>query len=68
MGLSLYPNIVPSFPNPANSLTVENASSSPKTLGIMALVAVVGVPIILVYTGWVYWMFRGKVKLDETSY
>jgi cytochrome bd ubiquinol oxidase subunit II len=68
LGVNLYPNIVPSFPNPANSLTIKNASSSEKTLGIMALVALVGVPIILIYTGWVYWMFRGKVKLDETSY
>ena len=68
LGVNLYPNIVPSFPDPANSLTIQNASSSEKTLGIMALIAVVGVPIILVYTGWVYWMFRGKVKLDETSY
>lgn len=68
VGVNLYPNIVPSFPAPDNSLTIQNAASSPKTLGIMFLVAAVGVPIILAYTAWVYWMFRGKVKLDENSY
>ncbi len=68
VGMNLYPNIVPSFPNPENGLTVDNAASSEKTLGIMLLVAAVGVPIILAYTAWVYWIFRGKVKLDETSY
>jgi cytochrome d ubiquinol oxidase subunit II len=67
-GLEMFPNMVLSNPNPANSLTVYNAASSPKTLGIMLVIAMIGVPIVATYTVCIYWIFRGKVKLDKTSY
>jgi len=67
-GLEMYPNLVFSWPDPANSLTIHNAASSPKTLGIMLTIALIGVPIVLAYTVSIYWIFRGKVKLDKTSY
>lgn len=67
-GLEMFPNLVRSNPNPENSLTVYNAASSPKTLGIMLTIAVIGVPIVLAYTASIYWIFRGKVKLDKMSY
>lgn len=67
-GLEMYPNMVLSNPNPANSLTIHNAASSQKTLGIMLTIALIGVPIVLAYTVSIYWIFRGKVKLDKTSY
>ena len=67
-GLEMFPNLVLSNPEPANSLTVYNAASSQKTLGIMLTIALIGVPIVLAYTVSIYWIFRGKVKLDRMSY
>jgi cytochrome d ubiquinol oxidase subunit II len=67
-GLGMYPNLVYSHPNPEHSLTIHNAASSTKTLGIMLTIALIGVPIVLAYTASIYWIFRGKVKLDRMSY
>jgi cytochrome bd ubiquinol oxidase subunit II len=67
-GLGMFPNLVLSHPDMANSLTIYNAASSQKTLGIMLLIALIGVPIVLVYTACIYYIFRGKVKLDSHSY
>ncbi len=67
-GIGTYPNLIYSNPLPVNSLTIYNAASSPKTLKIMLLIAVCGVPMVLAYTGSIYWIFRGKVKLDSHSY
>jgi len=67
-GLEMFPNLVLSNPNPQHSLTVYNAASSPKTLGIMLTIALIGVPVVLAYTTSIYWIFRGKVKLDRMSY
>lgn len=67
-GLEMFPNLVLSNPNPAHSLTIYNAASSQKTLGVMLTIALIGVPIVLAYTISIYWIFRGKVKLDRTSY
>jgi cytochrome d ubiquinol oxidase subunit II len=63
-----FPNLVYSLPNPDNSLTIYNAASSPKTLGIMLVIACIGMPLVLAYTVSIYWIFRGKVKLDRMSY
>lgn len=67
-GLEMYPNLVLSNPDFANSLNIHNASSSQKTLGVMLTIALIGVPIVLAYTISIYWIFRGKVKLDRMSY
>ncbi len=67
VGQGLYPDVVPSTGAGA-SLTVTNASSSDLTLTVMTIVALVGVPIVLAYTAWVYWSFRGKVRIDEHGY
>jgi cytochrome d ubiquinol oxidase subunit II len=67
-GLEMYPNLILSNPELANSLTIHNAASSQKTLGIMLTIALIGVPIVLAYTVSIYWIFRGKVKLDRMSY
>ncbi len=66
--LNIFPNLVYSLPNPENSLTIYNAASSPKTLGIMLVIAGIGVPIVIAYTVCIYWIFRGKVKMDRMSY
>ena len=57
-----------SNPEAARSLNIHNAASSHKTLGVMLTIALLGLPIVLAYTVSIYWIFRGKVKLDRMSY
>ena len=68
LGLGLFPNLVLSNPHPEFSLSIYNASSSVKTLQTMLTIALIGMPLVLAYTSSIYWIFRGKVKLDEHSY
>jgi len=67
-GLDMFPNLILSNPDPANSLNIYNAASSQKTLGIMGIMALIGMPVVVAYTSTVYWIFRGKVKITEHSY
>ena len=67
-GIGMYPNLLYSEPHPENSLNLVNAASSQKTLGIMLIIALIGLPIVLAYSVSIYWIFRGKVKLDRASY
>jgi cytochrome d ubiquinol oxidase subunit II len=68
VAIGIFPYLVLSRPNPDLSLTIYNAASSPKTLTIMLIIALIGVPIVVAYTGSIYYIFRGKVKLDTMSY
>ena len=68
VGIGIFPNLLLSVPDHANSLNIINAASSQKTLGIMLVVAIIGVPLVLTYTVGIYWLFRGKVKLENHSY
>jgi cytochrome d ubiquinol oxidase subunit II len=65
--VGLYPNVMPSTTDPAYSLTIENASSTPYTLGIMTVVAAITLPIVLIYQGWTYWVFRQRVAAPPTA-
>jgi cytochrome bd ubiquinol oxidase subunit II len=65
---SLFPSLVESSISPEFSLTIYNAASSQKTLGIMAIIAVIGMPFVLAYTIAIYWAFRGKVRISDQSY
>lgn len=67
-GIGMYPDLIYSNPNPGNSLTIYNSASSEKTLRIMLTIALIGVPLVLSYTASIYYIFRGKVKLDANSY
>jgi cytochrome d ubiquinol oxidase subunit II len=67
-GLEMFPNLVLSNATPVHSLDIYNAASSPKTLGIMLTIAAIGVRVVLAYTVSIYWIFRGKVKLDQMSH
>jgi cytochrome d ubiquinol oxidase subunit II len=58
---ALYPNVLPSTVDPAFSLTVANASSSPYTLTVITWVAAFGTPAVLVYQAWTYWVFRKRI-------
>lgn len=59
--MGLFPRVMVSSLNDAWSLTIYNASSSPYTLKVMTIVAVIFVPIVLLYQGWTYWVFRKRV-------
>lgn len=66
--INLYPNIIVATNDVANSLTIYNAASSQKALGIMLTIAAIGAPLAIFYSLFAFWTFRGKVKLDEHSY
>jgi cytochrome bd ubiquinol oxidase subunit II len=64
-GFALFPFLMPSSTQPNHSLTVWDASSSAKTLTIMLYAAVVLLPIVLIYTAWVYRVLKGKITLES---
>jgi cytochrome d ubiquinol oxidase subunit II len=64
----LYPNLLISTIDPANNLTIFNAASEANTLTVMLVIALIGMPFVLIYTSGVYYIFRGKVKLTPQSY
>lgn len=67
--MELFPRVMVSSLNPDWSLTIYNASSSPYTLRIMTIVALVFTPIVLIYQGWTYWIFRKRVtEKDNLHY
>ncbi len=67
-GAANYPTMLPARGAANLSLTIANASASARTLQTMFIIALIGVPIMLAYTAYVYYSFRGKVKLDDSSY
>jgi len=67
-GVGMFPNLVYAIPPGPLNLTIHNACSTTKTLSIMLLIAFIGMPIVAAYTISIYYIFRGKVKLDSTSY
>jgi cytochrome d ubiquinol oxidase subunit II len=64
---SLYPRVLVSAPDFGNSLTVESASSSHYALAVMTVAALVITPIVLLYQGWTYYVFRGRVGGEEIA-
>ena len=68
--LHLYPRLIVSSLNPEWSLTIQNSASSPYTLQVLTIVALIFVPIVLVYQGWTYWVFRKRItqKPEDLHY
>lgn len=66
--VSLFPRIVPSSIDLAYSLTITNASSSQTTLATMLMIALIGMPLVIGYTVFIYRAFKGKVVLTSDSY
>ncbi len=62
--LGLYPRVMVSSLNPAWSLTIYNSSSSDYTLTVMSIVALIFVPVVLIYQGWSYWVFRQRIARE----
>ncbi len=67
-GIGMFPDLIYSTPIAEHSLNIYNSASSSKTLGIMLIIAGIGMPMVIAYTVSIYWIFRGKVKLNESSY
>jgi cytochrome d ubiquinol oxidase subunit II len=63
--VALYPSVLVSSSKPAFSLTVFSTSSSHYTLAVMTIVALIFTPIVLVYQGWTYWVFRARLRGDS---
>lgn len=68
VAIELYPVLVTSTLDPMYNITIYNAASSDKALGIMLTITAIGAPLVITYTIFVYRTFWGKVKMDETSY
>ncbi len=68
MGVSLYPRMVPSSLDLANSLTIYNAASSPRTHAVMLIIAITGLPLVIAYTVFIYKVFMGKIDLSREHY
>jgi cytochrome d ubiquinol oxidase subunit II len=66
----MFPRVMISTIDPAYSLTIYTASSSPYTLKVMSIVALIFVPVVLIYQGWSYWIFRKRIeaKPKELTY
>lgn len=68
-GIGTFPNVIRAINDPAQySLTIWNSASSPLTLKILLTISIIGIPMVLAYTFAIYWIFKGKVKLESTSY
>jgi cytochrome bd ubiquinol oxidase subunit II len=65
---ALYPVMLPSNIDRSYDLTIYNAASADNTLTVMLVMAVLGMPFVLMYTAGVYFFFRGRVRLDDNSY
>jgi cytochrome d ubiquinol oxidase subunit II len=63
--VSLFPRVMVSSLDPEWSLTIYNASSTPYTLRVMSIVALIFVPIVLAYQAWTYWVFRHRIAADH---
>jgi cytochrome bd ubiquinol oxidase subunit II len=64
----LFPNLLISTIDSAYNLTIYNAASQPNTLTVMLIIALIGIPFVLLYTAGIYYIFRGKVELGPRSY
>jgi cytochrome d ubiquinol oxidase subunit II len=67
-GIGLYPNLIISTLDPAYSLTANNAASAQNTLEVALIIALIGMPFVLLYTAGVYYIFRGKTVVDSDGY
>jgi cytochrome d ubiquinol oxidase subunit II len=68
VAIEVFPYLLYSPQQPANSITVYNAASSTRTMKILLVMALIGTPLVGIYTSFVFWTFKGKVRLDEMSY
>jgi len=66
--LGVFPRLAPALGDPQGGLTIANAASSERTLTVILIFALVGMPLVLLYTGYAYRTFAGKIEADEAGY
>jgi len=67
-GIGLYPNLLISSTDAAYNLTTTNAAAAENTLVICLIVALIGMPFVLLYTSGAYLVFRGKAEVEPEGY
>jgi cytochrome bd ubiquinol oxidase subunit II len=67
VALDVFPNLLYSPEQPANSITVYNGASSLHAMKILLRIALIGTPLAVIYTSFVFWTFKGKVRLDQLT-
>jgi cytochrome d ubiquinol oxidase subunit II len=65
MFIALYPNVLPSTVDPADSLTIAGASASDYSLTIITWVAVIMLPVVIGYQAWSFWVFRKRIARSD---
>jgi len=65
--MNLYPRVMVSSTNPDFSLTIATASSAPYTLKLMSIIAAIFTPVVLLYQGWTYWVFRRRIGREDVA-
>jgi len=66
--VGMFPNLLISSINESYNLTVDNSASASNTLTVMLVIALIGIPLVLLYTAGIYYFFRGKTALGPDSY
>jgi len=65
--VAMFPDVMPSSLDPAWSLTTANAASSPYTLKVLTIIAGIFTPLVLLYQGWTYWVFRKRITVEPVT-
>lgn len=68
MFIALYPDVLPSTLDPEASLTVQGAAASPYSLGVITVVAAVGLPLVIAYQAWSFWVFRKRITVEDARH
>lgn len=68
IGAVHFPNLVKASNNPSFSLTIHNASSTELTLKLMFIIVLIGMPVVMAYSAYIYKVFKGKVGIEEKGY
>ena len=66
--IGMHPNLIVSSIDQAYNLTIYNAASEENTMTVALVIALIGMPFVLLYTTGVYYIFRGKVRVEPSSY
>lgn len=67
MFIALYPNVLPSTVDPADSLTVQGSAASEYSLTIITVVAAIALPMVIAYQAWSFWIFRKRITVEDAT-
>ncbi|MBU6312055.1 MAG: cytochrome d ubiquinol oxidase subunit II [Actinomycetales bacterium] len=67
MFIALYPNVLPSTVDPADSLTVQGSAASEYSLTIITVVAAIALPMVIAYQAWSFWVFRKRITVEDAT-